>query len=166
MRKGFTIIELVVVVAILAILAGLLIGNYEKILASVEQAVCSSRMRQIRVALETYLQDHEEVWPQGPSPREAGWSAFWLETLEPYNITATTWQCPTIKRLTRGSQDTLPSLHYVPTRFGPTRNIARRWATHPWLIEVGDAHGKGPLICFPDGSIKPLSRILAEEGVQ
>jgi len=120
-------------------------------------------MRSIRVALGSYLQDHNSVWPQGPRPQEADWSAFWLRTLEPYDIQPATWQCPTIRRVTRGATDEGWALHYVPTMFGKTPNIANKWATHPWLIEVADAHGKGPLICFPDGAIKPLSRVLAEQ---
>lgn len=165
-RSAFTLLELSVVVAIVLILAGLLFANRERLLASLEQATCSSRMRSIRVALGNYLQDHDSVWPQGPRPQEADWSAFWLRTLEPYDIQAATWQCPTIRRVTRGVTDEGWALHYVPTMFGKAPGMANRWATHPWLIEVADAHGKGPLICFPDGAIKPLSRVLAEQAAQ
>ena len=34
------------------------------------------------------------------------------------------------------------------------------------LIEMADAHGQGPLICFPDGSVKPFAKVLAEQGVR
>ena len=54
----------------------------------------------------------------------------------------------------------------MPTAFGPTPGLATRWATHPWLIERADSHGQGPLICFPDGSVKPFNKVLAEQGVR
>jgi len=165
-RQAFTILELAVTVAILAVLAALLLANREVIVASAEQAVCASRMRSIRVALDGYLQDHALVWPQGPRPQEAGWAPFWIGVLEPYGIGAKGWQCPTIRRLTRDNPDVSGSLHYIPTRFSDARNIAHRWPTHPWLIEMANAHGKGALICFPDGSIKPLARVLAEQGIR
>jgi len=163
-RQAFTIVELLVVVGILAVLTGLLLGNWDRIVASAEQAKCASHMRAIRVALDNYLQDHSVVWPQGPEPRAPDWAPFWIRTLAPYDIPPSTWQCPTIRRLTRGDSGDELSLHYIPTTFGAEPRLALRWPTHPWLIEIGDAHGRGPLICFPDGSIKPLSRVLAEQG--
>jgi hypothetical protein len=57
-----------------------------------------------------------------------------------------------------------PQVHYIPTMFTSEPDIANRWATQPWLIERSDAHGQGPLICFPDGSVKSAGRVVAEIG--
>lgn len=45
-----------------------------------------------------------------------------------------------------------------------TRGTAYRWPTQSWLIEVANAHGKGALTCFPDGSVKPMDKVLLEQG--
>jgi type II secretory pathway pseudopilin PulG len=161
------LVETVAVLLVLAILAILLVPNAHRIVGAAQQAVCASHMRSIRVALGSYLEDHQMVWPQGsPLPQEPGWAEFWIRTLAPYGVTERTWQCPTIRGLMKEQGLTEFGLHYAPTQFDATPNIANRWSTQPWLIEVADAHGQGPLICFPDGSVKPFLKVLAEQGVR
>jgi len=125
-------------------------------------------MRSTRVALASYLQDHGNVWPQpGADLEGAPLRKFWLDTLAPYGITEKTWQCPTIRHALREEGLTGDfGLHYVPTQFDATPDIANRWSTQPWLIEAANAHGNGPLICFPDGSVKSMAKVLAEQGVR
>jgi prepilin-type N-terminal cleavage/methylation domain-containing protein len=166
-QGGFTLLEVVAVTLLIAILAALTIPNFSRVIAAAQQVVCASNMRSIRVALGAYLEDHGKIWPQGaPLPQEPGWSVFWINTLKPYDIRERTWQCPTIRGMTKGQDDDAFGLHYVPTQFDSTPNIANRWTTQPWLIEVADAHGQGPLICFPDGSVKPFLKVLAEQGLR
>jgi type II secretory pathway pseudopilin PulG len=138
--------------------------NVGKFLRNAQEARCMANMRNITIALRAYMQDHGNVWPQGPPP-DAGtaWENFWLGVLVPYGITDKTWQCPAIEG--RPGQNA-PRVHYTPTMFPPVPGIADRWATHPWLIESGEGHGHGALICFPDGSIKPFDKLLAEQGLR
>jgi prepilin-type N-terminal cleavage/methylation domain-containing protein len=165
LRAGFTLVELIAAVAIITILAALVVPNVQGIVLKAQEAVCMSHMRSIHLALGQYLQDHRDVWPQGPYPRDKQpWESFWLATLEPYDISPRTWQCPTLKRALADSPGN--QLHYVPSMFDATPGIARRWSAQPWLIERFGAHGDGPLICFPDGSIKSMQRILAEKGIR
>ena len=169
---GFTLLEIVVVLLIVLILAGFLLPNYPKIIGAVQKAVCVSNMRSIHVGLSSYLQDYSDVWPQGPAPEEErAWEEFWVTTLEQQGVAPITWRCPAISaRISSGAPDRerFPetAMHYAPTMFDDTRGIARRWATQPWLIERADVHGAGPLICFPDGSVKDLRRVLAEQPPQ
>jgi prepilin-type N-terminal cleavage/methylation domain-containing protein len=165
-RRGFTFLEVLAALLIVTILGVLLVPNVRRLTAAAQQVVCASQMRSIRLSLDSYLQDHKLVWPQGPPPQEAGWAAFWLATLKPYDISEGPWQCPVIRGWVREMDDPEFTLHYVPTMFDPTPNIAHRWATQPWLIEIADAHGKGPLLAFPDGSVKSYSKVLAEQGVR
>lgn len=164
--RAFSLLELVAVLLILSILALLIIPNYQRIIASAQQVQCASNMRSIRVGLSLHMEDHKGIWPQGPPPADPGWAAYWISILTPYDISERTWQCPTIRGLLRERGEGGLGLHYVPTMFDATPDIANRWATQPWLIEVADAHGQGPLICFPDGSVKPFSKVLAEQGQQ
>jgi prepilin-type N-terminal cleavage/methylation domain-containing protein len=163
-RGAFTVVELLIAITILGILAALVFPNYQGILLKAQEAVCKSHMRSIHVALANYLQDHQDVWPQGPYPKnKVAWETFWFATLRPYDISENTWQCPTLKRVLA---DEGYRLHYTPSMFDATPGIARRWSRQPWLIERFGIHGQGPLICFPDGSVKSFSKVLAEQGVR
>lgn len=163
---AFTILEILAVVIVIAILVALTVPNLSGYRARAQEAACMANMRGIIVALGSYLQDHDSVWPQQPSiEQEKAWEAFWIATLEPYDITRKTWQCPSLMRAALSDPD-LPQVHYVPMGFGPERGIAYRWATQPWLIERASQHEQGPLIGFQDGSIKSFHKVLAENGVR
>ncbi len=157
-------------VAIIVILGLLLVPNLRPYMKRAGEAACAANMRSINVALRGYLQDHKDVWPQGPAVTdEKLWEDFWLETLKPYGISERTWTCKTIvSSLADGGakKEDMPRVHYMPTMFSAEPGIANRWSTQPWLIERANAHGKGALIGFPDGSIKPFNKVLAEGGVR
>lgn len=164
LSPAFTILEVLAVLLIVIILAALIAPSSQRILAAAQQAQCASNMRSVRIALAHYLDDHAMVWPQGPAAGEPGWAPFWISTLAPYGIGERGWQCPTLRGRMREDGLTEFGIHYVPTMFDTTPNIANRWATQPWLVEAADAHGQGPLICFPDGSVKSFNKVLAEQG--
>ena len=161
---GFTLVELIAVMALLAILLALTFPEIGRYLRKAGEVRCIGNMHSITGALHSYLPDHGMVWPQGPTP-EAGvaWESFWIGVLQPYGVGAKTWACPTISS---DSDSEGSKVHYTPTLFPATPNIANRWATHPWLIERANAHGNGALICFPDGSVKSFNKVLAEMGAR
>ena len=59
-ERGFTLIELMIVVAIIAILAGILIPNFVNARAQAQTAACESNLRQIATALELFYADNQE----------------------------------------------------------------------------------------------------------
>ena len=135
---GFTILEVLAAAIILGILALLLFPNARDWLLRAGEAGCMANMRSITVSLHSYLHDHQNVWPQGPSlNEEAAWEAFWLQPLKPYGITEKTWQCPSFNSALASKgvpADERPKVHYVPTMFTAEPGIATRWSTQPWLI--------------------------------
>lgn len=71
--RGFTLIELLVVIAIIAILASILFPVFAEARASARQTACLSNIRQIGLAAQMYLTDHDDVWfpvllPDGAKP--------------------------------------------------------------------------------------------------
>ena len=56
-KKGFTIVELVIVIAVIAILAGVLIPTFATV---VERANKSKAMQQARIAYENYLAENAD----------------------------------------------------------------------------------------------------------
>ena len=57
-RKGFTLIELMIVIAIIAILAAILVPNFVKARAQGQLTACKSNLKNIGTACEMYASDH------------------------------------------------------------------------------------------------------------
>lgn len=58
-QRGFTLLEMMVVVAIIAILAGILIPNFTRARAQAQTAACIGNMKTIATALELYYTDNQ-----------------------------------------------------------------------------------------------------------
>lgn len=62
-RNGFTLVELLVVLAVLAVLAGILFPVLARARASARTTVCVSNLRQLGAAFALYAQDYDERLP-------------------------------------------------------------------------------------------------------
>ncbi len=89
-RKAFTLVELIVVIAIMAILAGLLMSAVVGALEEGRRVTCSSRLHQIGIAFEMYLADYDHVYPWADDPVSTDpYYWFWMgrgwrSAVEPY----------------------------------------------------------------------------------
>lgn len=61
MRRGFTLIELLVVIAIIAILAAILFPVFARAREKARQTSCLSNIKQITLAVLSYVQDYDET---------------------------------------------------------------------------------------------------------
>lgn len=164
---GFTVIEIFAVIAIMGILAALFFAASDRLPMRAEATKCMANLRSLQVSLSAYVQDKGH-WPQEPIAQtgnsENAYEDWWIAELKPYGASESTWMCPTIKRLvTNKSKDGRPKVHYTPTMFDKNPATPYRWSTQPWLIEIGNMHGQGALICYPDGSIKAMDEVVGAD---
>ena len=62
-RKAFTLVELLVVITIIGLLAGLLMPAVYMALEKANQAACKSNLKQIGTACQTWATGHRQKWP-------------------------------------------------------------------------------------------------------
>jgi prepilin-type N-terminal cleavage/methylation domain-containing protein/prepilin-type processing-associated H-X9-DG protein len=63
-QRGFTLMELLIVIAVVAVLAGVGIPLARSVLGKSRQAACLNNLRSLGVGLESYLQDNQQVLPK------------------------------------------------------------------------------------------------------
>lgn len=63
MKKGFTLVELLVVIGIIIVLAAILLPVLARARAGARRATCASNLRQIGLGFAMYISDHDEVFP-------------------------------------------------------------------------------------------------------
>lgn len=83
MRRGFTLVEMLVVIAIITVLAAILLPVLSKAREKGSQANCAAHVRQIALAFLMYAED----WEGGPP------DANWLLPLEKFTDGKTIWRC-------------------------------------------------------------------------
>ncbi|HNT88761.1 MAG TPA: prepilin-type N-terminal cleavage/methylation domain-containing protein, partial [Candidatus Hydrogenedentes bacterium] len=90
-RSGLTLVELLVVIAIIGILAALLLPALSRARESAKRASCASNLRQIGIAFECYLLEHDETYPARqdlPLSEQPGYWLWmgrgWRQLLAPY----------------------------------------------------------------------------------
>lgn len=91
-RGGFTLVELLVVVTIIAILAGLLLPALGRGKARAQSAACASSLRQLGIAFQLYCSDNTEVFPtssphSGLGAQPEDWVWWQVEAVAPGSFT-------------------------------------------------------------------------------
>ncbi|MGV3532907.1 MAG: type II secretion system protein [Chthoniobacteraceae bacterium] len=63
-RRAFTLVELLVVMGIIAVLAAITVGAYQRVVATGRSTACLSNLRQLGAALNLYLGEHQMRMPE------------------------------------------------------------------------------------------------------
>ena len=91
MRQGFSLVELMVCIAIIAILLAIALPTLALARARGRQTVCVRNLQQLTIAARQYATDYEGVLPL---TSHSGGESAWLRTLQGYGITPAQALCP------------------------------------------------------------------------
>ncbi len=89
--RAFTLIEILIVLAIIGILAGILLPVFNSARNAAGTATCSSNLKQIYLGTQMYLQDNNGTYP---NPGYASTHCGWADLIYPYVKSTAVFQCP------------------------------------------------------------------------
>jgi prepilin-type N-terminal cleavage/methylation domain-containing protein/prepilin-type processing-associated H-X9-DG protein len=129
---GFTLIEVLVVIAIIAVLASIIFPVFSSARAKARSTRCVANLKQIGLAVEMYATDYDELYPLAKDPADefcpGMWDDFphwqvWIpymprlhDALDPYVRNRELWHCPSDRGFTEIEDSNLP-LDATPTSF-------------------------------------------------
>jgi prepilin-type N-terminal cleavage/methylation domain-containing protein/prepilin-type processing-associated H-X9-DG protein len=108
-RSGFTLVELLVVLAVIALLAALLLPALSKAKESARTTQCLNQMRQLGLAVRLYVDENGDAFPRSQHSAFAHGQLPWERSLAPLLGSSTTawtnlltglYHCPSDKRTT------------------------------------------------------------------
>jgi prepilin-type N-terminal cleavage/methylation domain-containing protein/prepilin-type processing-associated H-X9-DG protein len=122
-RSGFTLIELLVVIAIIAILAAILFPVFAQARDKARQASCLSNCKQIGTGIMMYVQDYDELYPNGGHGTPGGGdpSNRWYKEIFSYVKNIGVYTCPS--RPNRRSTMGTNGLPNRPGGYGCNNNV-------------------------------------------
>jgi prepilin-type N-terminal cleavage/methylation domain-containing protein/prepilin-type processing-associated H-X9-DG protein len=92
-RRGFTLVEVLVVIAIIAVLAAIILPAVFSARRKARAASCLSNLRQLGLALQMYSEDHDGFYTRG---QYYPWTSvhLWSDAIEPYVREEALFCCP------------------------------------------------------------------------
>lgn len=100
LQSGFTLIELIVVIAIIALLATFLMPELEKTIERAKSVACMGNLRSIGTSVNTYVIENDQTYPfVEPNPNDPVYTGEteakpMLAELEPYGVNSKVLKCP------------------------------------------------------------------------
>lgn len=167
-RAGFTLVELLVVLAVIALLAALLLPVFAAARGKARETACLSNMRQAGLAFSMYTQDNDGFYPYAVDPADRDtpqiWNSYpafqaqipvlpWLhEALQPYVRSPELFHCPGDRGIVIEDFTAL-ELDCLPTCYGK-HGTSYLYRTEIAVRHLGEASFQTPALVnvYMDGS--------------
>ncbi|MBM3475497.1 MAG: type II secretion system protein [Armatimonadetes bacterium] len=185
MRRAFTLIEVLVVLAIIAILASILFPVLSRARGKARQAACSSNMRQVGMALGMYADDQDGLLPPASTKIPGGhfvnpWHGqmdiVWWDLTLPYCRNESILRCPAAAQCLPAYLINAKLTFLQPGPLDACEDAASTILLFEYHVPEGPDDG-GPIIparsyvadydpvyhfgkmnvCFADGHVKPCA---------
>jgi prepilin-type N-terminal cleavage/methylation domain-containing protein/prepilin-type processing-associated H-X9-DG protein len=149
-RGGFTVPEVLAVVAIIVIILSILMPNLTRARARARAVICSSNEHQLGVAVRGYAVDNRQYFPVGVNPGSGDW--LWMAILRDQMAgEMDLFYCPTAPAFTQWKPRNSPGSPSHPTgwkqderRLGPGRGDSFSYGMNVWGAPCcADAYGTG-----------------------
>lgn len=113
-RYGFTLLELLVVIATIAILAAILFPVFGRARENARRSSCQSNLKQIGFAFAQYTQDYDDWYPGARMTNAVATS--WRENVQPYIKSRQVMVCPSAD--SRATYSDVAASAYAPVGTG------------------------------------------------
>ena len=90
-QKGFTLVEMLVVLGIIVLLTALVLGVFSRVRAQGQRTTCQSNMKQIALGMQQYMQDSGGYYPLATN---SSTGTLWPYDLVPYIKNDAIYRCP------------------------------------------------------------------------
>ncbi len=95
--SAFTLVELLIVIAIIAVLAAILFPVFARARETARRASCQSNLKQISLGAMQYIQDYDERYPLGVVAHSFSSYSTSFDLLQPYLKSSQVGICPSDK---------------------------------------------------------------------